>query len=238
MSETDYPNEVSLGLIEHLRELYHRLIISVLCLLLLTVIGFFFSEKMFILLMNALPEGVAQKNFSLFGPFMMRLKLSFYFGLFFSLPILAYQGYAFVKPALKLKENKFAMMFLFGGWLLLLTAITFTYQALSFFVESLLSWSPEGVVNEAEITHFISDFLTIYLGFAILFQIPLVIFLLIGQGLISAKTFKENRRWVVVILLILCALFTPPDPISQIAVFIPIYALFELAIFLGAWYRN
>lgn len=234
----EYPQEISMSLMGHLRELHKRVLRSVCILLAFMLVGFLISEPLFRMIMSALPEGVAQKNFTLFGPFLMRMKLALYFGLFMSLPFLSYQAYAFVKPALRVKENRFAVFFLGGAWVLLVIAFAFTYTALGFFVDSLLSWTPEGVVNEADVNTFISDFLAIYIGFALLFQIPLVIFLTVAQGFVEASFYRENRRWVIVILLTLCAIFTPPDVTSQIVVFIPIYALFELATWLGAWFRR
>jgi sec-independent protein translocase protein TatC len=114
--------------------------------------------------------------------------------------------------------------------LLLLIAFYFTYSFLPFLIENLQAFSPEGVEVEADVMPYISTILTIYLGFSILFQIPLIIFLTIVQGIVELKTYTENRKWVVVILLILCAVFSPPDLASQIIIFIPLYTLFEISL--------
>jgi len=232
-SEQEFPNEVELSLLDHLGELRKRLITSIVTILVLMLVALAFSGPLFSLIMSAVPEGIALNNFTMTGPFFMRIKLAFFTGLFFSLPVITWQAYAFIRPALKNEEDNTAKIFIFGGYILLVLALVFTYHALPFLIKSLLSWAPEQVENEADILKYVSNLLTIYVGFSMLFQVPLIILLTIVKGFVDVSFYTSNRKWVIVILLTLCAIFTPPDVFSQLLVFFPLYALFELALLLG-----
>lgn len=225
--------DVHLSLFEHLRELRNRLLKVALFFLLFFVAGLCFSEEVYFALMHAIPEGMNHRIGNLTDPFLLKLKLSFYVAIFFSLPIGTYQTYCFVRPALEEKENRFAKRFIGFGFVLLIFALLFTYYFLPFFIKNLLSFAPEGIEKEADVMPYISTILSIYLGFAILFQLPLMIYLSIIQGFVKISTYRENRKWVIVILLTLCAIFSPPDVLSQLLIFIPLYLMFELTLLAG-----
>lgn len=204
-----------------------------------TAIGFFFSQHIFDLILMSVPDEITRKCFDLPGHFILMVKLSVYFGIFFSLPVMTWQAYGFVQPALRSAENNFVKTVIFLGWLLLLTGLAFTHFALPLMIETLLgTWSFEGVVNEADILKYTSFILTIYLGFSILFQLPLLIFLSIITGLVDANFYSENRKIGIIALMLLCAIFTPPDVFSLFLVFFPVYLLFESSIFCGRFFRK
>lgn len=230
---TDYPRELSLSFLGHLRELYRRLVFCLAFTAVFVAAGFVWGGELYGLLMRTIPAGVIQYNESLFGPFVLRTKIAVYFGIFFSLPVYTQQAYLFIRPALKRPEDSFARALIFLAWALLLMSLAFTSLLLPYFITALLSWTPEGVRNFANVNIYIDTFLAIYLGFSILFQVPLVIYLTIRNGFVSAEYYASHRKWVIVITLALAAIFTPPDVLSQIIVSIPIYALFEAALLLG-----
>lgn len=226
----EYPREVQLSLFDHLKELRNRLFKCLLLVLLFFIIGLGVSDFIYEFLSSAIPEGVNHRIGSLTDPFFLKVKLALYTGFFFALPFITWQIYGFIRPALKVSSDSFARVFIISSFFLLLIAFYFTYSFLPFLIENLQAFSPEGVEVEADVMPYISTILTIYLGFSILFQIPLIIFLTIVQGIVELKTYTENRKWVVVILLILCAVFSPPDLASQIIIFIPLYTLFEISL--------
>ena len=228
--DEDYPREIHLSLFGHLKELRGRLFKCVLLVLVLFIIGFFFSDYLYEFLTKPIPEGVTKRIGALMEGIMLRLKLAFYAACFFGMPYITYQMYGFIRPALKVKDDSFTRLFILSAYVLLALAFYFTYSFLPFLVENLQAFAPKDSEVEADVMSYISDILTIYLGFSILFQVPLVIFLTIVQGIVDRKTYTDNRRWVIVILLVLCAVFSPPDLISQIIIFIPLYSLFELSI--------
>jgi len=166
------------------------------------------------------------------------MMIATYFGLFLSLPFIVHQIYAFVSPALKKHEDRTAKLYLFLGFFLILGAIAFTHLSLPHMIGALLSFLPEIGVVQADILDYVSTILTIYLGFAIVFQVPLLVFISILQGFVDSKVYSRNRRWVIVILLTLAAIFSPPDLQSQLIIFFPLYTLFEVALLLGRIMRS
>ena len=197
------------------------------------MVAFVFSNQIYYFLVSAIPEEIDQRIGSLIEPFYIKVKLGFFCGIFFTLPFLTYQAYGFIKPALKLKEEKTVRLFVILFFILLCIALSFTYYLLPFLIKALLSFAPQGVLKQADSADYISTILSIYLGFSIIFQGPLLIFLTIYQGFVSVDFYTDNRKWVVVILAILCAVFSPPDLMSMVFLFIPLYALFELSILFG-----
>lgn len=187
--------------------------------------------------MTAVPSDVQARTDSLIDPFMMKISIATYFGAFLSLPFILFQAYSFVRPALKTHEDSSIRIFLGGGFFLLIGAIAFTHSVLPFLIKALYAFVPQNrdVLIEADIKSYTSMILTVYLGFSILFQVPLVVFLSIAQGFVDSLVYRENRKWVVVILLVLCAVFSPPNVESMVLLFIPLYALFEISVLLGRW---
>lgn len=231
--DPEYPNEVQLTLFEHLKELRSRLIKSILCVLVFFLIALGLSDYLFNFFMAVLPEDVPIKIFTAAGAIFIRIKISLYVGIFFSLPYISLQVFGFIRPALRIKEEKSIKMYLFGGFLLMLVAVIFTHSFLPDILQAMKDLGFEDAEHEANAEEYIKFILTVYLGFSILFQVPLIILITIAQDFVSADFYAKNRRWVIVILLILCAIFSPPNPESQIIIFIPLYALFEVAILLG-----
>ena len=188
-------------------------------------------------MMKAVPEGVQARSGSLFEGFQVRVKISLYFAIFLSLPVILSQAYAFIRPALRIKEDNTFRMYLLGGFFLLAGSLAFTHFTMPHLINALQAFVPGTdslqVEKEADILPYITTILTIYLGFSIVFQAPLVVFLTIVQDFVEPTIYTENRKWVIVILMILCAMFSPPDLMSMGLLFTPLYILFEVAIILG-----
>jgi sec-independent protein translocase protein TatC len=220
---------------EHLRELRKRIVWSALFFAVFFVACFSLSDSLFAWLMTSVPQEIQARTDSLIGPFKMKVNIGLYFGAFLALPFMIFQGYAFVRPALRVKEDNTFKIFIGGGFFLLAGAIAFTHSILPYLIQALYTFVPQSrdVLIEADINHYISLILTIYLGFSILFQVPLVVFLSIFQGFVESRVYRENRKWVVVILLILCAIFSPPNVESMVLLFLPLYSLFEISVLLG-----
>ncbi|MBF0198802.1 MAG: twin-arginine translocase subunit TatC [Planctomycetes bacterium] len=232
--DKEYPNEVQMSFMGHLRELHTRAFKTILVVLCFFLIGFTFSEEFYHFLMSSVPEYVIEKADGLFDGFMLKVKLALYFAVFCSLPVITYQGYKFIRPALKIKEDSTVKIYLALGFFLLCGALFFAHSVLPFMVEVLLSFQPEDITTQADILSYSTTIMTIYLGFAIIFQVPLVVFLTIMQGFVEADFYRSHRKIVVVLLMVLCAIFSPPDLASLLILFCPLYALFEGAVLLGS----
>jgi sec-independent protein translocase protein TatC len=228
--DEEYPREVQLSLFDHLKELRSRLFWCVGVIVVFFIMGFIFGDPIYKFLTAGIPDDIRQRSGSLTEPIMLKIKIAIYSGCFFALPFITWHIYGFLRPALKVKDDSFARTFIISFFGLLLLAFFFTYNFIPHLIRNLQAFAPEGVELEADVLEYISTILTVYLGFSIIFQVPLIIFLTIIQGVVELKTYTENRKWVVVILLVLCAIFSPPDLISQIIIFIPLYGLFEISL--------
>ena len=203
--------------------------------ILMFVIAYVFSDDIFAWLMTAVPENVEARSGAMMESFLMKMQISMYCGTFLSLPFIVHQIYGFIRPALKNIEDATVRMYLGGGFFLLIGALAFTHTILPHLIESLQSFVPttRKIIVQADIKDYISNILTFYLGFSILFQVPLVVFLTIVQGFVDYKIYTGNRKVVIIVLLTLCAIFSPPDIQSCIILFLPLQALFEISVLLG-----
>ena len=91
------------------------------------------------------------------------------------------------------------------------------------------------IVNEFDITSYVSTVVTLVLGSGLLFQLPVVVYFLTQLGLLTPQFMRKYRKHAIIVILIIGAFITPPDPISQVVISLPLYMLYELSIFISAW---
>ena len=153
-------------------------------------------------------------------------------GLIVSFPFTFYQLWSFIKPGLKTKEVKFTKRIVLHSSILFFIGILFGYYMISplcvqFFGGYKLT---DEIQNNFTISSYMSMITTSTFLSGLFFELPVILYLLSKVGIISSSLLKKYRRHAIVVILILSALITPPDVISQILVTIPIYLLFELGI--------
>ncbi len=167
-------------------------------------------------------------------PFLVKLKLAAYGGILLSLPIIVFQICSFIFPGLKPKERRAVRMILSGS-----VALGTAGTAISYFLvfpivlQYLLQWAPEGIEITLRMNENVSLLIKGYLAFAIAFQFPLVVLVLVYLDLLSPKTLREYRKFAVVGIAFMSALFTPPDPMSMVIMMVPMYLLYEISIWLS-----
>ena len=230
-------------LIEHLRELKKRLIISISALLIASIISYFFVQDIYAFLVKPLADAIGDEAgrkmifTGLTEAFITYLKLSIFLGIIISFPIFAFQIYSFCAPGLYKDEKRFFVPFLFISPALFLTGASFVYYFLfpaawKFF----LSFEMPGgdgtlpIVLDAKISEYLSLVTSLILAFGLTFQLPLVIILLVKIGMVSVAQLKKFRKYAVVGILTAAAFLTPPDVFSQLALATPLYLLYEISI--------
>ncbi len=234
MSDID---ETQAPLIDHLIELRGRLLRCVIALGLAFAVSLYFADDILGFLLQplkaAFPEGKAQLIFTkLYEVFFVELKVALFAGFFISFPIIANQLWAFIAPGLYAKEKKAFLPFLVA------TPILFTLgAALAYYVvmptafEWFLGFQGEagGVAIEAlpAANDYLGLVMQFILAFGISFLMPVLLILLNQAGIVSRKQMAGARRYVIVGIVILAAIITPPDPGSQILLAIPLLLLFE-----------
>ena len=238
-------NSEKSGFISHLVELRQRLINSFIFLFSFFVVCYFFSEEIYSFLVQPYADAVKDDNVNrrliftaLQETFLTYLRVSFFAALFVSSPIILLQIWKFIAPGLYKNEKKAILpyliatpiLFLFGGmlvyYLIMPLAIRFF---LSFETSSINSALP--IQLEAKVNEYLSLVMKLIFAFGLSFQLPVILSLLARVGFIDSVFLKERRKYVVVIIFVAAAILTPPDPITQIGLAIPLLILYELSIF-------
>lgn len=167
-------------------------------------------------------------------PFLVRLKLAAYGALILGLPLVLYQLCAFVFPGLRPREQQAVRILIAGGSVLGLAGVAIAYFLIfPLVLPYLMDWAPEGVNIQLRMNETVSLILKGLLGFAIAFQFPMVVLVLVYMDLLSPETLKQYRKIAIVIMTVASAFLTPPEPISMFIMVIPLFLLYEGSIWIS-----
>ena len=230
--------------ISHLTELRQRLINSLIFLAVLFIICYFFSDHIYGFLVDPYAESVKDDGVerrliftALQETFLTYLKVSFFAAFFATSPFILIQIWKFIAPGLYKHEKKAIMPYLvLTPILFLLGGMLVYYLIMPLAIKFFLSFESVGLNTslpiqlEAKVNEYLSLVMKLIFAFGLSFQLPIVLSLLARIGFIDAKFLKERRKYVVVIIFGAAALLTPPDPITQIGLAIPLLLLYELSI--------
>jgi sec-independent protein translocase protein TatC len=170
------------------------------------------------------------------GQFTTHITTSVLIGLIISFPYVFWEIWRFIAPGLYDTERKNTRGAVFFVSLLFMIGVLFGYYIIAPLSVNFLSHYnvDPSILNEFELTNYVSTISMIVLSSAILFQLPMIVFVLTKAGLVTPEGMKTYRRHAVIVILILGALLTPPDPISQILIAIPLFGLYQISIFISA----
>ena len=245
-------NQAEGGFFSHLAELRKRLINSLIFLSILFVICYFFSEYIYGFLVEPYANAVKDDNVerrliftALQETFLTYLKVSFFAAFFITSPFILIQIWKFIAPGLYDHEKSAILPYLIVTPILfLLGGMLVYYLIMPLAIKFFLSFESVGVSTnlpiqlEAKVNEYLSLVMKLIFAFGLSFQLPVVLSLLARIGFIDAKFLKERRKYVVVIIFAAAALLTPPDPITQIGLAIPLLILYELSIFSVKFIEN
>lgn len=156
-------------------------------------------------------------------------------GFILSFPIILWEIWKFISPALYDKEKKYAVLFIVVSSLLFFLGVLFGYfviTPLSVYFFGSFSASPE-IVNEFNLESYTGMIKTSVIASGLIFELPILIYFLTKLGLVTPQSLRKYRKYTLIIVLILAAIITPPDIISQIIVAIPIMLLYEISILIS-----
>ncbi len=170
------------------------------------------------------------------GQFTMQVVFSFAMGFIIAFPYVFWEIWNFIKPGLHIKERSNSRAAVFYVSFLFLLGVAFGYFIMSpLSIWFLATYSLSDMVsNEFDITSYVSTLAMLVLGSGVLFQLPVVVFFLTKIGVMSPSLMRKNRKYATVIILVVSAVITPPDPLSMTLISIPLYILFEVSIFVSA----
>jgi sec-independent protein translocase protein TatC len=178
------------------------------------------------------------QNFSPVGGFLVALQVAFYGGMLLGAPFIFYFVAQFVFPALKMKEKKYVYRGLFFGGLLFAAGVCFCYFALmpmALAVSQQYSQWLGFAATQWRAEEYISFVCKFMLGMGLGFELPVVILTLVKIGVLNYRILSKARRYMIVINLILGALLTTPEVITQVMMFVPLQLLYEASVWI-TWY--
>ena len=227
--------------ISHLTELRDRIVRSLLVILVLFGCCFYVAPELMKFLAEPLQQALPAGSQAVFiageGAFFTLTKMSLLTAVLFSLPWVLYQAWAFVAPGLYAHERRFVGPLIVLSVIFLVIGIAFAYWfvlpvAYKFFF-SFAEKTGAGVMQDLQ--RYWDFTLSIFFGFGLAFQVPVVEMLMIKLGMVSVDDLRQARRYVIVGAFVVAAVLTPPDVLSQFTLAIPLMLLYELGIFLGGF---
>tara|TARA_B100001248_G_scaffold259301_1_gene245092 strand:- start:1260 stop:2024 length:765 start_codon:yes stop_codon:yes gene_type:complete len=228
----------------HFVELRNRLLNSLIFIFIIFVISYIFAEHIYNFLVepyaNAVREDQSSRRLiftALHETFITYIKVAFFAAIFLGSPILIIQIYKFIAPGLYKNEKKAILPYLISTPILFLLGGLLVYYlvmplAIKFFLsfETLGSNSSLPIQLEAKVNEYLSLIMRLIFAFGISFQLPILLNLLARIGIVNSEYLRTRRRYVIVIIFALAAILTPPDPITQVGLAIPLLLLYELSI--------
>ena len=251
-----------MSFLEHLEELRWLIIRSLVAIAVGAVLAFLFKEIIFDTILFAPKNSsfitnrllcalatklhmpsicINQHNFQLIsinmsGQFNMHMFVSGIAGLVLAFPYICWELWRFISPALREKERNYARGAIFYISFLFFVGILFGYFVISpFSVDFLGSYQvSEQVINQINLGSYIETVVMVTLASGLAFELPIIVYFLTSIGLLSPKFMRKYRRHSIVVILIIAAIITPPDVVSQTLVAIPLYLLYEASILISA----
>jgi sec-independent protein translocase protein TatC len=217
---------------DHLDELRHRLIVSVVGIGLGFAVSYGFSQQLLLLLQRPMPTRLV-----FIAPteaFFVNLKVAFYAGLFLSVPLLLFQIWKFVAPGLYEHERQYSLPFLFVSTALFLIGAAFAYLViLPIALHFLLAQGGELWTPNITLSNYLSFCMHLILAAGLIFQFPVLMYFLAKIGVVTPAFLAKNRKYAVLAAFTISAILTPPDVFSQVLLAIPLFLLFEVSIFVA-----
>ena len=254
--------KAEMSFLDHLETLRWHIIRSVSAIVIFAILAFvysrsiwdniilapnsndFWTSRMLIKINNFLgmqSEGLNKKpldliNFNMSGQFMVDVWTAIIVGFIVAFPYVVYQFWSFIKPALYENEKRHASGAVLIMSMLFILGILFGYYLIvPFSIDWLGTYSISSTVtNQINILSYISSVTSIVISGGVAFELPVVIYFLSKIGLLTPKFLRKYRRHAYVLLLIIAAIITPPDVLSQMIVSIPLVILYEISIFISA----
>jgi sec-independent protein translocase protein TatC len=235
------PDEESkMPLFQHLEELRSRLLICCLAVGIGFVISYFFSNRIFEVLIkpwiNAMPPGQPAKLIytAPHEAFFVYMKVSFISGTLLAAPVILWQIWRFVAPGLYENERRYMLPVIFCSSFCFVSGVLFGYfvvipVAFRFFA----SFASEYITPMLRTTEYLSFANRMLLCFGVTFQLPVFAFFLAKMGVISSDFLKRKRKWAIVLIFIAAAVLTPsPDVVSQLLMAMPLLVLYEASVWI------
>ena len=255
--------QAEMSFIDHLEELRWHLIRSIVAILAITITVFLFKRFIFDVLifgpkkadfltyrgfcwisetlglgerMCMQPTPFTLQSLSPPDQFLVHIKVALVLGFIFAFPYILWEIWQFIKPGLLEEEQKHTRGIVFWGSFLFLLGVSFGYFILAPFSINFFSnyTVSSEVTNQFSLASYISVITTVVMASGIMFELPMIVYLLSKVGIVSPDMMRQFRRHAFVVILLIAAVITPADVWTQVLVTIPVYLLYEISIFISA----
>jgi len=221
-----------LSVVEHLHELRRALAVSVIAVV-VCAIGIFFAREFFMGIVKAPIAGLGHdlQFLGVTEPVMTYFRLSFYLGFLAALPVILWQVWGFILPALKRDERKYFTVFVVLSYLAFMGGIAFSFFVVfRLGVQFLLQFAGEELIPTLTLANYVSFAIRFTLPFGLVAELPLAAYLLAKLGVITRAFMVKIRKHALLVILVISAVLTPADLLTCLLLAAPMYGLFELSI--------
>lgn len=255
--------EGEMSFLEHLEELRWHIVRAVAGILVFTIVAFIYIKDIFdhiilapaksnfwtwrmlcklghavgkadLLCIQDIPLDLQSRYMT--GQFTITIVAGFVIGLILAFPYVVWELWRFIRPGLHIHERRNSTGAVTAVSALFASGVSFGYFIIApLMVYVMVNYKlSDMITNEFDVTSYVSTFVTLVLGSGLLFQLPVVIYFLSRMGIVTPKFLRQYRKHSVVVILIIAAIITPPDPLSQTLIAMPLYLLFEISILISA----
>jgi len=229
-------SDQSMSLIEHLEALRRALVISAISVIPGAVAGWFIRENILNVLVRPLSEmGYTLVYIAATEALTAGIKMAFFAGISIASPVIAYQIWKFVLPALHAHEKRYILIFVPVSVILFISGIAFGYYTVFLYgVKFLLGFAGEDLTPMLSLGKYLSFSLWFLLPFGVVFEMPLIILLLVRLGILTPRYLASKRKWVLVACFVVAAVATPTtDMFTQGIMALAIYMLYEISLWIS-----
>lgn len=230
-------HEGEMSFLQHLEELRWRFVYSLIGIVIGTIITWIFIDFLVesILLLPAKKANISLQNLRPFGQLFLFMQIAITGGIILSIPNIFYQLWKFIAPALKQKEKKYITLIVVFSTICFLAGIAFAYFLM---IPLTLKFAGEfgsvEIENNFAIAEYFAIIISIMLGAGLVFELPMLSFLLSKIGILTPQMMRRYRKHSIIVILILAAILSPgTDPVAQILLAIPLTLLYEISIFVS-----
>ena len=225
----------------HLEELRKRLIISIVAVVVGFVACYHFAKEIFIILARPLQQALPPNSSLVFinptEAFLTYLKTAFLAGFFLAIPIILYQVWKFIAPGLYKEERSYVIPFVLSSSILFIGGALFGYfMVFPLAFKFLMGFSSDMIQAFPSMKEYLSFVIKLLIAFGVVFETPVFIFFLAKLGIVNYEMLKAYRKYFLVLAFVIGALLTPPDPLSQIMMAVPLLILYEVSVLVTKYF--
>ena len=228
-----------MGFLDHLEELRWRIFKVLISIVLFSAVSFFFSDFFLNFLIEptkTIDPPLTLQVLRVQGMLIVKMWIAFFGGVILSLPVIVYQIWSFIAPGLYQSEKKHLPTLIVMTFISFIAGAAFAYYVIiPLIIPTLLAFGVEGIENNISIDYYFSFVLQMILASGVIFEMPVVAYFLGRIGLLTPAFMRHYRRYAIATIFIIAALLTPPDPLSQMLLAIPLLVLYEISIYISGF---